>query len=95
MGCLLVMLAVFLPRVTLFCLWLFGDYLNKAFAGAAFWPLMGFFFAPYTTLAWAYANLNGGVQGGYVVLVIFAALCDLGSLGGSSRHARKQIPASN
>jgi len=90
MGCILVLLALFLPRVTLFCLWLFGDYLSRAFSGQVFWPLMGFFFAPYTTLAWAFANLHGGVQGGYVVLVIFAALLDLGSLGGGSRHVRKK-----
>lgn len=90
MGCILVLLALFLPRVTLFCLWLFGDYLNRAFSGQVFWPLLGFFFAPYTTLAWAFANLHGGVQGGYVILVIFAALLDLGSFGSGSRHVRKK-----
>ncbi|MBN8596295.1 MAG: hypothetical protein J0L78_01345 [Planctomycetes bacterium] len=90
MGCILVLFAMFLPRVTLFCLWLFGDYLQRAFSGQWFWPLMGFFFAPYTTLAWAYANLHGGVQGGYVVLVVIAALLDLGSFGGGSRHVRKK-----
>ncbi|MBX3388420.1 MAG: hypothetical protein KF691_03075 [Phycisphaeraceae bacterium] len=90
MGCILVLFALFLPRVTLFCLWLFGDWLQRAFAGHFIWPLLGFFFAPYTTLAVAFANLHGGVQGGYVILVIIAALFDLGSLGGSSRHVRKR-----
>lgn len=90
MGCILLLFAIGLPRVTLFCLWLFGDYLHRAFSGQFLWPVLGFFFAPYTTLAWAYANLHGGVQGGYVVLVIFAALLDLGSFGGGSRHLRKK-----
>lgn len=90
MGCILVLFALFLPRVTLFCLWLFGDWLQRAFSGQAFWPLMGFFFAPYTTLAWAFANLHGGVQGGYVILVFIAALMDLGSLGGGTGQVRKK-----
>ena len=90
MGCILVLFALFLPRVTLFCLWLFGDWLQRAFSGQVFWPLMGFFFAPYTTLAWAFANLHGGVQGGYVILVIIAAMMDLGSLGGGTGQVRKK-----
>lgn len=90
MGCILVLFAMFLPRVTLFCLWLFGDYLQRAFSGQVFWPLMGFFFTPYTTLAWCFANLHGGVQGGYVILVIIAALLDLGSIGGGTRHAKRK-----
>ncbi|MFO0861087.1 MAG: hypothetical protein U0570_11055 [Phycisphaerales bacterium] len=90
MGCFVILLALFLPRLTLLCLWLFGDSLQRAFAGAFVWPVIGFFFAPYTTLAWAYANLHGGVQGAYVILVVIAALCDLGSFGGGTKHARKK-----
>ncbi len=93
MGCFIVLLALFLPRVTLFCLWLFGDYLQRAFPGQILLPLMGFFFLPYTTLAWAYANLHGGVSGGNEVLVIIGALFDICSLGGSTHQTRRRSMA--
>jgi hypothetical protein len=88
MGCILVLFAFLLPRLTLFCLWLFGDYLQRAFSGAVFWPLMGFFFAPYTTLAWAYANLNGGFGALNTVIMVIAVLMDLSSHGESGRRLR-------
>ncbi|MBS0190206.1 MAG: hypothetical protein U0573_04775 [Phycisphaerales bacterium] len=89
MGCILVILALCVPRLTLFCLWLFGDSLTRAFPGGLFWPLLGFFFLPYTTLACTYANLHPGGGALNTVLIILAVLMDLGSIGGSSRHARK------
>ena len=40
----------------------------------AFGPLLGFFFMPYTTLAYAWAqNSNGSVDGFYLVAVVVAA----------------------
>jgi uncharacterized membrane protein len=54
------------------------------------WPVLGFFFMPLTTLAYAWAiNANGSVAGGYFVVVLLAALVDLGVLGGSSQSRRR------
>jgi hypothetical protein len=49
------------------------------------WPVLGFFFAPYTTLAYMAAMLNNDhtLSGWWTVLIVFAILADLGALGGS------------
>lgn len=70
--------------------WLFSDYLGRAYE-TLLWPLLGFFFLPLTTLAYAFAmNSNAGsVSGFYLVIVVVAVLIDLGMLGGSGKAGRK------
>ena len=90
MPCLVILLALFLPRVTLVLVWLFSNFLDRAYDGFL-WPLLGFFFLPLTTLVYAWAvNTTGEVQGIYVVFLILAVLIDVGSLGGSTR---RRVPA--
>ena len=90
MPCLLVLLALFLPRLTLVLVWLFSDYLSRAYE-TALWPLLGFIFMPLTTLAYAFAiNSNGSVSGIYFVIAMLAALLDLGALGGSEAGRRRR-----
>ena len=86
MCCLLVLVAFFTPRIVLFILWLFTSYLSRAFDGWIL-PMLGFFFLPATTLAYAIAqNEFGGLSGlGLVVLIIGFAL-DIGLLGGGARQ---------
>ena len=63
--------------------------------GAAFntvlWPILGFLFMPYTTLAYMAAMLKNHhtVDGGWLVLVIVAVFIDLGGQGGSARRRRR------
>ena len=93
MGCLLVLLVLLLPRTIMVVLWLFSSYLSTAF-GTWVWPLIGFFVAPTTTLAYAVAqNRYGGVRGVGLVLVILGVLVDLGALGGGGRGAGKRWTA--
>jgi hypothetical protein len=88
MPCLLVLLSLITPRVVLLFVWLLTDYLQRAYH-TALWPVLGFVFAPLTTLAYAYAiNTNGQVTGGYFVLTLLAALIDLSALGGSEAGRR-------
>ncbi len=85
MPCLLTSLALFTPRFVIVLLVIFGDFIGRAYEGTL-WPLLGFFFMPMTTLAYAAAiNWNGSVSGLYFVMVLVAALLDLGFIGGSSR----------
>ena len=42
MPCLLLILALMLPRLTLVLVWLFSHYLNRAYH-TAIWPILGFF----------------------------------------------------
>ena len=88
MCCLLVALAFFGPRFTLFLLWLFTDYLSRAF-DTFLWPLLGFLILPWTTLAYAFAqNQLGGVHDLGLVLVVVGVIADIGVFGGGTRARR-------
>ena len=91
MPCLLALFALFVPRVVLVLVWLFSDYLGRAYDGFIV-PLLGFFFLPLTTLAYAWAiNANGSVSGIYLVVVVVAVLVDLGILGnGGHKYQRRR-----
>lgn len=87
LGCL----ALFFPRLVIVLVAIFSDYLSRAFHGEWWWPLLGFFFLPFTTLAYALAmNQGGGVKGVYLVLVIVAVLLDLGVIGGNARVQKRR-----
>jgi hypothetical protein len=88
-GCL----ALLFPRVALFLVWLLGPvgYLGRAI-DPWWWIALGFFFAPLTTLAFAY-GVNSLTPAGDMpplgwVLVAFGALIDLGLLGGGASSRR-------
>ena len=89
MPCLLILIGLFVPRVVLAFLWLLTNYLSRAFE-TQLWPLVGFLFLPYTTLAYAIAiNQGGGVNGIWMVFVIVGVLLDFGILGGTARSRRR------
>ena len=82
MPCLLVIGGLTVPRVVIVFLWLFSSYLERAF-DSVLWPVLGFFFLPTTTLAWAWAeNTRGEIAGVHAVIVVLAVLLDLGIIGG-------------
>ncbi len=86
MPCLLASIAFFFPRLAIVLLVIFGDYIGRAY-DSMLWPLLGFFFMPYTTIAYAYAkNANESVEGLYLVLVVVAVLFDLGATGSGSKQ---------
>lgn len=81
MPCLLGCLALSTPRFVLIVVFLFSNYLGRAYATNLV-PVLGFFFAPITTLAYAAAkNENGGVSGLWVAVMVLAVLMDLGVVG--------------
>ncbi|MCI0675107.1 MAG: hypothetical protein L0Y42_04950 [Phycisphaerales bacterium] len=88
MPCLLGCLALFFPRIALVLLYLLNPpYLQQAYQ-TTIWPVLGFIFMPFTTLAyaWAWHYGNGSIQGIGLVVVVIAVLADLGTLfGGASR----------
>lgn len=90
MPCLLAGVAFFFPRLVIILLAIFSTYLSAAFNG---WivPLLGFFFLPYTTLAYAWAkNSHGSVDGWHLAVVILAVLMDIGALGGGAEASRRR-----
>lgn len=89
MGCFLIVLGLISPRLVLFCLWLFTDYLSRAFT-SWFWPTVGFFFLPMTTLAYAVAeNEFHGFNGIGLVILLVGFAIDLGLLGFGARSRRR------
>lgn len=81
MGCLGFILGLATPRFVMVVLWIFTNYLGRAYDGIIV-PLLGFFFLPTTTLTYAIAeNETGGLKGWGLVLVIIGVLFDLGIWG--------------
>jgi len=90
MPCLLGCLAFLTPRLVIVLVYLFSEYLERAY-DTLLWPLLGFVFLPLTTLAYAWAiNTNGSVSGIYLIGVVVAVLIDLGIIGGGARGRRKE-----
>jgi hypothetical protein len=92
MGCLLVLFSLITPRFVLVILWLFTNYLDRAY-GSWFWPFLGFFFLPTTTIAYAIAqnsfSRGGSINAAGVLFIVLGVVLDLGLLGGSARSRRR------
>lgn len=85
----LALLGLITPRFIMVLLWIFSDYLSRAY-DSWFIPLVGFFLLPTTTLSYAIAkNSMDGVHGWGAVLVVIGVLVDVGLLG-SGRGAMKR-----
>jgi len=86
MCCPILLIAFFGPRTALVYLWL-TRYLDGVFQ-TTLWPLLGFLFMPFTTLAYSVAMHNGGLTDFWIVVMVIAAIVDLGVYGGSERERR-------
>jgi hypothetical protein len=89
MPCLLLILFVAFPRVALVLIFLFSNYLQRAYHGLLL-PFIGFLFLPLTTLAYAWM-INSGLPttGTNLLILIVAVVIDLGGLGGGAYHRRR------
>ena len=90
MGCLLAIVALAVPRLVLFVAFLATDWFPRAFE-QRLWPLLGFLFMPYTTLAYMAAMLNNRhvMNGDWLVLLIIAVVVDVAHWGGSGHTWRR------
>lgn len=93
MPCLVGCIALAFPRLAVFLVWLFGgNYFDRAY-DEWYWPLLGFFFFPLTTLGFAYANNSIGAPGEVTpfgwLLVGLAFAADIGLIGGGHSGARR------
>jgi hypothetical protein len=88
MCCVLALLAFLGPRLAIFLLWLFTNYLSRAF-DTFLLPFLGFLFLPWTTIAFAIArNEFGGANGIGLLIIVIGFLVDVGVLGGGARNRR-------
>jgi hypothetical protein len=83
MGCLFVIIALAVPRVMMVIAFLATDWFSHAFE-TRLWPLLGFLFMPYATLAYVAAMLNNNhaLTGGWLVLFVAAIVVDVSHWGG-------------
>jgi hypothetical protein len=94
MPCFIAAIAFFSPRLVLVVMWLFSDYLGRAYQ-TVLWPLLGFFVLPCTTLAYAWAiNSHGKLEGLHLAVFVVALLVDMANGSGqthsvSRRRARR------
>ncbi len=88
--CCLGCLGMFAPRLVFLFLWIFTDYVNRAFS-TIFWPLLGIIFLPFTTLFYVlvYSVANHGPTTAGWVLVFIGFLLDLGSYSSGYRDRRR------
>jgi len=89
-GCLFALGAMVVPRLFMLGILLFTNWFGRAYATLA-WPLLGFFFMPYTTLAYMAAMLNNNhtLSGGWLALFIIAVIVDAGHWGGSAKCRKR------
>ena len=90
MPCLLVLIALFSPRLAIILLAIFSDWLSRSF-DSWFIPFLGFFLLPWTTLMYTITWHSGrSVDGFDWFLVGFAFLIDISSWAGSDRFRRSR-----
>jgi len=76
MGCLVIFIGLFVPRLILAVAWAVGMF------GATFWGFIGWVFMPYTTLAATIAFTNGLGQSWTVIIVVIGVIIDIGTSQG-------------
>ena len=88
MPCLLLLLTLAFPRVAIVLLYLFSDFLERAYHSLLI-IVVGFVFLPVTTIVYAWVvNSHHPVEGLYLVAVIVSVLIDLGLIGHGARSSR-------
>lgn len=77
---MLIILALFLPRLVTAYLWVFTEWFSGVFE-TRFWPILGFIFMPYTTIWYsAVSNWYDGAWGFWqIVVLIIAIIFDISS----------------
>jgi len=90
MPCLLLIIFLAFPRIALVLLFVFSNYLQRAYHGLIL-PLLGFLFLPLTTLAYAWmTNTQQPIAGINLLILVVAVVIDLGGLSGGEYHRRRR-----
>ena len=91
MPCLLVIILLAFPRIALALLFLFSNYLGRAYHGLIL-PSLGFVFLPLTTLTYAWmVNTRQPTEGINLLILLVAVVIDIGGLGGGEYHRRSRL----
>jgi hypothetical protein len=87
--CLVALVAVLSPRLAIVLLWLFTNYVDRAFSGFIL-PLLGLVFLPWTTLLYVLVDIAPGPihVAGWLVIGL-GVLIDLNSLAHAASSRRR------
>ena len=90
MGCLVLIVFLAFPRIALVLLFVFSNYLQRAYHDLLL-PLLGFLFLPLTTLVYAWmVNTRMPIAGINLLILVIAVVIDVGGLGGGEYHRRRR-----
>jgi hypothetical protein len=87
MGCAVFLLSMIGPRVALFFVWVFTDFVDRAFDKVLL-PVLGFAFLPWTTLLYVLWYDANGINSVGWVFIALALIGDISSYAGSARSYR-------
>jgi len=88
-GCFIFLMALIGPRVALFFVWAFTNFVDRAFDN---WivPVLGFVFLPWTTLVYSLAYDGVGVSPLGWLFVAMGLMADISSYAYSGRRYQTQ-----
>lgn len=90
MGCLVLILIGVSPRLGIVAVWLFSDWVERAFNDGWVIPVLGIIFLPWTTALYVVGYVIGDGAAPWGILGIFIGLfMDIALHAGSAVKARK------
>ena len=89
--CLLAAIGSFFPRIALLLMWVFTNYVDRAFTGFLL-PLLGLLFLPFTTIMFClvYSPAANGVVGANWIWVFLGLLIDISSYSSGGYGQRRR-----
>lgn len=91
MPCLFLLVLLLFPRVVLVLMFIFTNYLQRAYHDLLI-PILGFIFLPITTIVYAWlVNTHLPIEGINVLYLILAVVIDIGGLGGGETYRRGRV----
>ena len=91
MCCAFTVLLFLGPRAAIIVWWLLAMDRWQAAFGSFIWPVLGFIFMPWTTLAYVFV-VRGGVGFLELILLLIAIAADVTSYAGGAYGNRKRVP---
>jgi uncharacterized oligopeptide transporter (OPT) family protein len=89
--CLFLIVLLLFPRVVLVLMYLFTNYIQRAYHDLLI-PILGFVFLPITTIVYALLVVNHlPIEGINVLYLILAVVIDIGGLGGGEGYRRRRL----
>jgi hypothetical protein len=90
MPCFLVVAILAFPRAVMVLMFLFTNYLERAYHGLLV-PVLGFVFLPLTTIVYAWLhNSHRPLEGINLLFLVIAVVIDCGGLSGGEWHRRRR-----